>query len=75
MKKLVLSLALLVAGMSSAMAQQQNPGSWKAYDKINKAQTQLNKRTSEGYEAAQVLYKEAEGLINNEIEEAKGQKR
>ena len=71
MKKLVLSLALLVAGMGSAMAQQQNPGSWKAYDKINKAQTQLNKGTSEGYEAAQVLYKEAEGLINNEIEEAK----
>ncbi len=35
MKKLVLSLALLVAGMSSAMAQQQNAGSWKAYDKIN----------------------------------------
>ena len=71
MKKLVLSLALLVASMGSAMAQQQNPGSWKAFDKINKAKTQLDKRTEEGFEAAQALYKEAEDIINADIEEAK----
>ena len=71
MKKLILCLAVLFGGIGTAMGQTANPGSWKAYDKINKANALVNKHTSEDFEQAQILYKEAEQIINNDIEEAK----
>lgn len=71
MKKLILSLALLATCVGGAMAQQQSPGSWKAFDKIKKADGLISKHTQEDYDAAQALLKEAEGIINSEIEEAK----
>lgn len=71
MKKLILCLAVLFGGIGTAMGQTANPGSWKAYDKINKANALVNKHTSEDFEQAQILYKEAEQIINDDIEEAK----
>lgn len=72
MKKLVLCLAVLLCGFATASAQSdQHLGSYKANDLVRKADGLLQKRTSESYEQAQQLYKDAEKQLNADIEKAK----
>lgn len=73
MKKLILSLAMLVAGFGTASAQQNGglkPGSWKAFDKIQKADNLMGQRNSEAFEQGMALYAEAESIIKSELEKA-----
>lgn len=74
MKKLILSLALILASVAGAQAQQQagfpKPGSWKANDKIQKGENLINQRNSEAFAQGMALYKEAEGILNDEITKA-----
>lgn len=73
MKKFILSLALLVAGAGGVMAQQAGvtkPGSWKAQDKISKADNLMGQRNSEAFEQAMALYAEAEEILKADIDKA-----
>lgn len=78
MKKLFISLALLIAGMGSAAAQQMGgpkPGSWKASEKINKADALMYQHTPESMAEALNVYTEAEGILKADMDKAKeGQK-
>lgn len=72
MKKLILCLAVLLCGVSTTNAQSdQHIGSYKANDLVRKADGLLQKRTSETFEQAQQLYKNAEDQLNADIEKAK----
>ncbi len=77
MKKIMLSLALLFMTAGGAMAQGEGPkpGSWKAYDKISKADRLVGERKAESFEQAQVLYKEAEDILKADIEKAKAEQK
>ena len=72
MKKVFLSLALFVAGIGGTWAQNAGVkvGSWKAFDKIAKADKLMEQRNSEAFEQANALYAEAEGILNADIEKA-----
>lgn len=74
MKRIILSLALALTTAGYASAQQQNPGSWKAYDKIQKADKAMESRSEEGLAQAKALYQEADDIIKADIEtyKAKG---
>lgn len=71
MKKIILILALLVAGFTTAAAQTQNVGSFKAQDKIGKAQVFMQ---TGNVDEALKLYDEAEAILKEEMAkaEAKG---
>lgn len=71
MKKIFLFLALLVAGFTTAAAQTQNVGSYKAQDKMAKAQVFM--QTGNTADALK-LYDEAETILKEEMAkaEAKG---
>lgn len=72
MKKLMLSLALSFFCLGGAQAQTAGPkpGSWKAYDKIAKADRLMGEKTEEGFNGAQALFKEAEEIIKADIAKA-----
>lgn len=70
MKKLIVCLAVLVSGMGTATAQQNNPGSWKAFDKIQKADKLAGVMTSESQTQAKQLYKEAGEIIQTDMQAA-----
>lgn len=72
MKKILLSLALLMAACGAANAQvQANIGSYKANDKATKGDKAMEENTPEGLQKAQALYAEAETILNTDIEAAK----
>lgn len=73
MKKLFISLAFLIAGVGSAVAQMggPKPGSWKALEKINKADALLIKNTPEALAEALAIYTEAEGILKADMDKAK----
>jgi len=72
MKKILLSLALLMAACGAANAQvQANIGSYKANDKATKGDKAMEENTPEGLQKAQAFYAEAETILNTDIEAAK----
>lgn len=72
MKKFILSLGLFCLGFGISNAQSQSPGSWKAQDKIQKADKLADSpEGSDNYNQALSLYAEAEAIIANDIEAAK----
>ena len=72
MKKIILCIALLMAGVGVATAQSdQGIGSYKANDLKRKADGLMQRRNSESYEQAVKLYQEAEEVLKADIEKAK----
>lgn len=72
MKKILFSLALLMAAFGNANAQvQANIGSYKANDKALKGDKAMEEHTSEGLQQALALYAEAETILNQDVEAAK----
>lgn len=74
MKKFILSLCLFSMGcaMSHAQGISNSPGSWKAHDKIQKANKLAEApEGSDSYKQAFQIYAEAEGIIAADIETAK----
>ena len=77
MKKFLFSLALfaLCANVSNAQAPASKPGSWKAYDKIQKADNLMGQRNSEAFEQAQAMYAEAEKILKEETAKAEAEQK
>ena len=69
MKKLFLNICLFFCAAAAAWAQGAavEPGSWKAYDLIKKADALKAQRSSETYEQAMANYAEAEIIIKDDI--------
>lgn len=61
---------MLVAGFSSASAQMQSVGSYKANDRMTKADLLMNTGKPEAVAEAQGLYAEAESILKDEIAKA-----
>lgn len=71
MKKFILCLAVLLGGITTTTAQSdQHLGSYKANDLVRKADGLMGKRTSEAFEQAQQLYKDAEAQLKADMEKA-----
>lgn len=72
MKKLFFAFLLLFGFIGNVTAQEAyNIGSYKAKDRKEKGDKMLNEHTAEAVEQANALYKEAEDLIQKDIEETK----
>lgn len=73
MKKLIICLTLLVGGVGVSMAQnaEPRPGSWKAKEKIDKANNLMLLKTPQAVADAQAIYAEVEGILSGDIEKAK----
>ena len=69
MKKLFLNICLFFCAAAAAWAQGAavEPGSWKAYDLIKKADALKAQHSSETYEQAMANYAEAEIIIKDDI--------
>lgn len=74
MKKIIMTLALcLTASLGSWAQQAPDPGNWKAYDLIKKADAKRSERSSEAFAAAQQLYADAEKEIMNDMAKAEAE--
>lgn len=72
MKKILLTMTLATVAFGSVMAQQQiKPGSWKAFDKISKGDAKMQERNSDAFNAGMALYKEAEAILQADIDKQK----
>lgn len=72
MKKILLSIVLLVAGIVTASAQvQPNVASLKANEKATKGDVLALQGTPEAVQEAQALFDEAEAILKEDIEKAK----
>lgn len=71
MKKLILGLALCFAGVGSATAQMTGTvGSYKANDRVLKADKLMAERSIEAFQEAQQLYAEADSILQLDIAKA-----
>lgn len=71
MKKFFFCLALFIAGLGTATAQMTGTvGSYKANDKVLKADKKMEERSSEAFEQAMQMYAEAEAILKADIEKA-----
>lgn len=70
MKKTILAITVLACAWTATMAQapQIRRGSWKAYDKVTAGDAKLQMNSEAGLNEAMALYKEAEAILNADIQ-------